>query len=166
MAYHAEDRVGGTAIDPEPTFRCILVPTDFSSTAEQAWAIAKRLGAAVGAELVLLHVLVETPLYSEGPLSGARVREVYKAAAEWAEKEMAGWAEAARAAGFAVRTLVKTGAPHEVIVRAAAELGADLIVLGTHGRGGINRALLGSVADRVVRLAACPVLTVRERPAR
>lgn len=90
---------------------------------------------------------------------------MYKAAAAWAEKELAAWVETAREAGLTVRTLVKTGAPHEVIVAAADELGADLIVLGTHGRGGINRALLGSVADRVVRLAACPVVTVRERPA-
>jgi nucleotide-binding universal stress UspA family protein len=114
---------------------------------------------------VLLHVLVETPLYSEGPLSGHRTREVYKAAAAWAEKELAGWARGAHDAGLTVRTVVKTGAPHDVIVAVATELGADLIVLGTHGRGGINRALLGSVADRVVRLAACPVITVRERAA-
>lgn len=111
---------------------------------------------------MLLHVLVEMPLYSEGPMSGARVREVYKAAAAWAEKELSSWATAAADAGLSVQTLLRTGAPHEVIVAAAVELGADLIVLGTHGRGGINRALLGSVADRVVRLAACPVLTVRE----
>lgn len=53
------------------------------------------------------------------------------------------------------------GVPFEEIVRAAAEESADLIVMGTHGRRGLNRLLLGSVADRVIRLAACPVLTVR-----
>jgi nucleotide-binding universal stress UspA family protein len=57
---------------------------------------------------------------------------------------------------------LRSGVPHQEIVALARDERADLIVIGTHGRGGINRALLGSVADRVVRLAPCPVLTVRE----
>ena len=59
--------------------------------------------------------------------------------------------------------IVRTGVPHKEIVAAAAREKADVIVLGTQGRGGLARARVGSVADRVIRLAPCPVLTVRER---
>jgi nucleotide-binding universal stress UspA family protein len=58
--------------------------------------------------------------------------------------------------------VLKTGVPHAEIVGAAAQEHSNLIVMGTHGRGGLDRALLGSVTDRVVRLASCPVVTVRE----
>ena len=57
--------------------------------------------------------------------------------------------------------VMRTGVPHEEIVALATDELADLLVIGTHGRGGVSRALIGSVADRVVRLAPCPVLTVR-----
>ncbi|MGH7400110.1 MAG: universal stress protein, partial [Candidatus Rokuibacteriota bacterium] len=60
------------------------------------------------------------------------------------------------------RPALRTGAAHREVVALATDERADLIVIGTHGRGGVDRALLGSVADRVVRLAPCPVLTVRE----
>ena len=59
-------------------YRRILVPTDFSSVSEQAWRVARELARTTGAELVLLHVLVEAPLYSESPVSGPRLREVYE----------------------------------------------------------------------------------------
>ena len=57
---------------------------------------------------------------------------------------------------------MQAGAPHEEIVRTAEEKHVGMIVMGTHGRGGLNRMILGSVADRVIRLAPCPVLTVRQ----
>jgi nucleotide-binding universal stress UspA family protein len=63
---------------------------------------------------------------------------------------------------LATRWLLRTGVPHEEIARAATEERADYIVIGTRGRGGLERALLGSVADRVVRTAPCPVVTVRQ----
>jgi nucleotide-binding universal stress UspA family protein len=146
----------------ERVFHRILVPTDFSRQSERAWATARRLARAVGADVVLLHVFVETPLYSEVPLSGDRVREAYSAARLWVEDQLEQWAATARAEGVGVKTLLRTGVPHEHIAEAASDEGADLIAIGTHGRGGINRLLLGSVADRVIRLAACPVLAVRE----
>ncbi len=142
-------------------FRRLLVPVDFSPPSEAAWAVARRLAGAVGAEVVLLHVTVEAPLYAEGPFTGARARDFYAAARAWAEKTLEQWAAAARAEGLAVRALVRAGVPHREILAVAGEAGIDLIVIGTHGRGGLERALIGSVADRVVRLAACPVLTVR-----
>lgn len=145
-----------------PAFYRILVPVDFSACSEEAWAAAQRAAGSAASELVLLHVLVEAPLFSEGPLSRGRAADVYAAMRRWAESELEGWADKARAAGLTVRTALRTGTPYREIVEAATDERADLVVLGTHGRGGINRALLGSVADRVIRLAPCPVLSVRE----
>jgi nucleotide-binding universal stress UspA family protein len=142
-------------------FERIVVPTDFSVGSEEAWRVARRLAATAGAELVLVHVFVETPLYGEGPFSAERSREFYRAARTWVEEQLEQWAAAARGAGLKVRTAVRTGAPHREIVTAAADERASIIVLGTHGRGGLERALLGSVADRVIRTAPCPVLSVR-----
>jgi nucleotide-binding universal stress UspA family protein len=139
----------------------LLHPTDFSECAEHARDQALGLARALGAELILLHVSVEAPLYGEGLLGMAETERVYEAQRKWAETELAARAAALGQTGVAVRWLRRTGVPHEEIVEAAGDEQADMIVIGTHGRGGLNRVLLGSVADRVVRLAPCPVLTVR-----
>ena len=112
---------------------------------------------------MLLHVRVEASLYSEGPFAGRRVRDVYREAAEWAGRHLDAFSARARSAGLDVRAEVCSGVPHREIVARARALRADLIVMGTQGRGGLERSLLGSVADRVVRTAPCPVLTVRGR---
>lgn len=142
-------------------FHRIVVPTDFSSQAEDAWAVARRVAKALSAELVLVHVAVEVQLFSEGPFAGERVRGVYESARAWVEKKLEQWAAEARAEGLPVRTQLRAGVPYREIVAIAADERADLIVIGTHGRGGVDRALLGSVADPVIRLAPCPVLSVR-----
>jgi nucleotide-binding universal stress UspA family protein len=142
-------------------FHHILVPTDFSTPSERAWATAQRLARVLGADLVLLHVFIELPLYSELPLSGERVREVYSVGRTWAADQLERWAAAARAEGIVVKTLVRTGIAHDEIVQTASDEGADLIAIGTHGRGGLNRLMVGSVCDRVIRLSSCPVLAVR-----
>ncbi len=143
-------------------FYRIVVPTDFSTCAEEAWGLAQRLAAAFGSELVLVHVLVEASLFEEGPFSMDRTRHVYEAARKWAEESLEEWAGKARGKGLTVRPVLRTGVPYREVVAVATDELADLVLMGTHGRGGINRALLGSVADRVIRLAPCPVLTVRE----
>jgi len=147
------------------SFSRILVPTDFSAGSEAAWRAAQRLAGALGAELVLLHVFVETPLFFEGPFAGERVREVYASARAWVQEQLDKWAADARATGRTVRAALRTGVPYQEIVAAARDEGADLVVLGTHGRGGLDRALLGSVADRVIRTAPCPVMTIRDASA-
>lgn len=146
----------------EAVFRTIVVPTDFSAQSECAWRLACRLAHATGASLVLAHVLVEAPLFSEGPFGAERVRDVYAAAQAWAEGRLAEWVDAARAEGLEVRSSLRVGTAHRELLALVATEGADLVVVGTHGRGGLDRALLGSVADRLVRLAPCPVLAVRE----
>jgi nucleotide-binding universal stress UspA family protein len=143
-------------------FHRIVVPTDFSGCSEEAWKLARRLAAAPGSELVLAHVLTEVPLYGEGVLNIETARKVREGARHWAETTLEDWVGKARAEGLSARSTILTGVPHQEIVALAQDERADLVVIGTRGRGGINRALLGSVADRVVRLAPCPVLTVRE----
>ena len=142
-------------------FYRIVVPTDFSPNAEPAWALAQRLATALESEVVLTHVLVEAPFWSEGPFTSEQMRSMFAANRQWAIDKLDEMARAARASGLRARTALRTGKPHDEIVLLATDEQADLIVIGTHGRGGLNRAFLGSVADRVVRLAPCPVLTVR-----
>ena len=143
-------------------FYRIVVPTDFSSCSEEAWRLAQRLAGMSGAELVLTHVLTEAPLFREGPFIMPKVREVFEAARSFADAALEEWAAKARAEGLAARAALRSGVAYQEIVALAVDERADLIVIGTHGRGGVDRALLGSVADRVIRLAPCPVLAVRE----
>jgi nucleotide-binding universal stress UspA family protein len=143
-------------------FYRIIVPTDFSSCSEEAWRLAQRLAGMSGAELVLTHVLTEAPLFREGPFIMPKVREVFEAARSFADAALQEWVAKARAEGLSARAALRSGVAYQEIVTLAVDERADLIVIGTHGRGGIDRALLGSVADRVIRLAPCPVLTVRE----
>jgi nucleotide-binding universal stress UspA family protein len=142
-------------------FHRIVVPTDFSDCAKEAWAVANRIATAPGCELVLTHVLTEVPLYGEGVLSVETARMVREGARAWAAATLDEWVEKARAEGRAARCTLRTGVPFQEIVALATDERADLLVIGTHGRGGLSRALLGSVADRVIRLAPCPVLSVR-----
>lgn len=97
----------------------------------------------------------------EGPLSGEGVRDFSEAGREWAAR-LEEWASAARGAGRKVRTMLRVGVPYREVVAAARDEHADLVLLATHGRGQIHRLLVGSVADRVIRMAPCPVLTVKE----
>jgi nucleotide-binding universal stress UspA family protein len=139
----------------------LVHPTDFSDCADAAQAVALRLARRVRGEVVLLHVAVEAPLHSEGPLNRKAVRQVYAAQRKWAMKTLEERTAAIRKRGVAARWLLRSGVPAEEIAKASVAEAADLVVLGTHGRAGLERALLGSVADRVIRTAPCPVLTVR-----
>ena len=139
----------------------ILCATDFSDAGQAAEAHAVSLARALGAELVYLHVNHETPLYGAGPLGTADVERVYEAQRRWASDTLAARVAAAQARGLRGRSVLRSGSPHAEIVAACASEGADMIVIGTHGRSGLDRLLMGSVAERVVRTAPCPVLTVR-----
>jgi nucleotide-binding universal stress UspA family protein len=139
----------------------ILYATDFSESAEPAQAQAIRLARALGTDMVILHAAVEVPLFGEWPFSMSEVERVYEAQKQWAAGMLEERARAAREQGVEARMELRSGVPFEVIIDTATELGAEMIVIGTHGRSGLQRFLLGSVAERVVRLAPCPVLTVR-----
>jgi nucleotide-binding universal stress UspA family protein len=145
-------------------FRRILSATDFSDTAETAWELACELARVHRAELVLVHVFVELPVYSE--VAVTTIQRVWEEQRLWIAQQLAERVEATTARGIVARYLLRTGAAAEEIGRAATDQAADLVVVGTHGRTGINRMLIGSVAERVVRIAPCPVLTVKPRPTR
>lgn len=138
----------------------IVHPTDFSDVAEHAQAQAIRLARLLGAELILLHVAVETSLFGEGA-GMVEVEKVYAAQRQWAEQALASRAAAAIEAGVTARWVLTVGTPVDEIVRFAGAERADFVVIGTHGRTGVDRFLLGSVAERVIRLAPCPVVAVR-----
>jgi len=160
-------------------FTHVLVPTDFSDPAHHALDCALEEATLHRARVTLLHVLApsaETEVYyvtgapaSQGydPVAGARlspsappyptvVRHDYSEDALTQLRDL-------MPAGFrgAWEAEVATGNAAETIVRIAGERNVDLVVMGTHGRTGLQHALLGSVAERVVRLAPCPVLTIR-----
>lgn len=139
----------------------IIHPTDFSVEAQAAEREAARLARRLGGELLLLHVSVETPLYGENAFGMADVKRVYEAQARWAEARLADRADALTKDGVPSRWRRRVGTVHQAICDAAREEAADYIVMGTHGRSGIERLMLGSIADRVVRTAPCPVMTVR-----
>lgn len=138
----------------------IVCPTDFSERAAPAERQAVRLAKALGAELVLAHVGTEAPLWREGFYT-PNVRAVFESQRKWAADTLADRVVALAADGVVARAVVRVGPPWEEIVRLATEEHADMIVMGTQGRTGLDRLLLGSVAERVIRRASCPVLTVR-----
>ena len=138
----------------------IVCPTDFSERAAPAERQAVRLAKALGAELVLAHVGTEAPLWREGFYT-PDVRAVFESQRKWAADTLADRVVALAADGVVARAVVRVGLPWEEIVRLATDEHADMIVMGTQGRTGLDRLLLGSVAERVIRRAPCPVLTVR-----
>ncbi|HEU4367758.1 MAG TPA: universal stress protein [Methylomirabilota bacterium] len=140
--------------------KCLVCATDFSEAAAAAERQAGALARVLGAELLLLHVASEAPLWRE-TLGTPAVRAVFEAQRKWATDTLAERAVALAAQGVSSRSLLKVGVPWEEIVRVAGDEGAEMIVMGTQGRTGLDRLLLGSVAERVVRRAPCPVLTVR-----
>lgn len=137
----------------------ILVPTDFSEHGTKALQYAAAFADQFGAAVELIHVLESVP--PGAMLSYTSLEELNaslrKDAAEKLEELHSIWHEYA----FPVKRTVVEGQPFVEIVKHAREEQADLIVIGTHGRGAIAHMLLGSVAENVVRNAPCPVLTVK-----
>jgi nucleotide-binding universal stress UspA family protein len=129
--------------DPAPPVRDIVFATDFSRCSAVAAKVAADFARTLNARLHVLHVTLA--------VAGKKHVDGLKALKE----EMP--------AHVQVVTAVETGSPAAQIVRYAQSVGADLIILGTHGRTGVSRAILGSVAERVVRTAGCPVLAVPMR---
>jgi predicted phosphoribosyltransferase/nucleotide-binding universal stress UspA family protein len=141
--------------DPAPSlFRTILHPTDLAESSEAALHLACSLARYHGSRLVLLHV-VEVPaaVYAGGVVVDS-VREVNEARTRLQQIR-------AHTPAIMVDCRLAEGEPAEEIVRLAEDQDCDLIVLGTHGRSGLRRLVLGSVAEQVLRQAPCPVLTVK-----
>jgi nucleotide-binding universal stress UspA family protein len=137
----------------------ILVPTDFSHTSDGAVQVAIELAGQFNAELELLHVhQLPAYVFPDGmvPLSPSLLEELQRSV----QAELERHAERGRAVGRKVATRSRIGVVHAEILREAEEGQFDLVVMGTHGRTGIGHVLMGSVAEKVLRRAPCPVLTV------
>jgi nucleotide-binding universal stress UspA family protein len=145
----------------------ILYATDLSSTSEPAWDEARRLGRLFNAEILLLHV-VAPPLVVpvEGYFPPELYEELLRNARHDAEKGFDRLLGSVAGSGLKVRIRLEEGPPASRILEVATQEAADLLVVGTHSRTGLQRAMLGSIADRMVRQATCPVLTVRPIPER
>jgi nucleotide-binding universal stress UspA family protein len=140
----------------------ILVPTDFSPQADQALDYACALAAKLGATVNLVSV-VGIPALGVPELGAAMTASVIDDMVRDNQKSLEALADARRGQATIGQVLLRTGDARDVIPAVAEEIGADLIVIGTHGRRGLSRALLGSVAEYVVRISRVPVLTVRAK---
>jgi len=144
--------------------RRILHPTDFSRASGAAFTRAVAMAKSERAPLLLVHVLAPpVPIAGEGYISPKVYDDLEASAHAYAQKRLAALQAKARTAGVKSVTLLLDGVAHEQIARAAKTKKADVIVIGTHGRTGLAKFFLGSVASRVVAVAPCPVLTVRGR---
>jgi nucleotide-binding universal stress UspA family protein len=145
---------------PTADWKKICCPIDFSDASRAAMELAADLARRFGADLILLHAY-PIPGYTFPDGSVVASPRMMQELAEQAEKHLEEWRREAEAKGAPrVSTAKAIGEPASEILTYAAEQGVELLVLGTHGRTGLEHALLGSVADRVMRRGRCPVLTV------
>jgi|EBPBio282013_DNA_FD.fasta_scaffold10500_4 universal stress protein A len=139
----------------------IFVPVDFSAGSLKALDFAVALARRMGASIMLLHALA--PIYLSGKFDSPRLRPLRAQAFEDAKRRLATLSRRRVRRHVPVRHQVIKGADYAVIIEAAAKTKADLIVMGSEGRSGVNRFLVGSVAEKVFRHAHCPVLIVRNQ---
>jgi nucleotide-binding universal stress UspA family protein len=142
-------------------FTRIVCATDFSDSSEHAQRYAIGLAEVFGAELRLVHV-VELPFLPTYSLAGVPnlalpVEQLEEGARQHLEQAVA----ACRAIHANTEGTVRTGSPFVEVINYAREIEADLIVVGTHGRTGLSHMLIGSVAEKIVRKAPCPVLSIK-----
>lgn len=164
MIMKKRDTAAASAADTwaNPSPKRILVPLDFSEPSKRAACFAREWAALFGAQLYLLHVIEPPPFLSgleDNPLALSN-RDLAQAAKTALEQI----AQEEFPAKTPVSILVRRGKAYAEIVAAARSLAIDLIIIPTHGYRGLERAMLGGTAERVVRLAPCPVLTMRRRP--
>ena len=141
-------------------FTKILMATDFGPESDVALRSCVSLARQLGASIHLLHVVTDPMLTVNTPeLYGIDWEGLRNDIVQHSRESLETAAAALR--DLRIATEVVVGSPAETISRRAADIGADFIVMGTHGRGGLGHLFMGSVAERVIRLASCPVMTVR-----
>jgi nucleotide-binding universal stress UspA family protein len=141
--------------------KLVLAPTDFSDVSVETVARARELAEHFGAELLVLHVIPPIPTLPSDPHYNFEVPAYQEALRENAKRQIEEAAPDPVASGLKSQTLVSYGDPAKEIVRIAEEQSVDMIVIATHGLTGWQHLVFGSVAEKVVRTAKCPVLTVR-----
>ncbi len=148
-----------------PTFTKILAPTDFSEDSKLALSYTVTLAQKFSSEVIVVHVdqpLAPVMVSELNPgLDVSTMNRIAEEGRLLALKELDATTARLRESGVKARGLMRVGAPFLEIINAAQSEGTDLIVMGTHGRTGLAHVLMGSVAERVVNKAPCPVLTVR-----
>ena len=141
--------------------KTILVPTDFSPNADQALDYACELAGKLGATVHLVHAVTSPPSALQVALTEQMIENLLSEDRAVLDKLMRA---RSGVASFGAST-VDIGDPRDLVVNTAKTLGADLIVMGTHGRRGFSRMVMGSVAEDALRNAPCPVLVIREKRA-
>lgn len=147
-------------------YNTILVPTDFSSYSDYATVYARALARDNNTAIHFVHVVDQRNKELAGRIGGAYVSSadleaLYVEIEKHAGERMAKLIERAAAAGLKAEQHLCTGWPSEEIVRVAEEIGADLIVIATHGHSGLNRLVLGSTCEKLIRCSPIPVLSVK-----
>lgn len=147
------------------SFKKLLYATDFSKASARALDEAIKLAKENDAELLVLHVIEPVTAYVTGEDFGSaglymKLEETTK---KEAESSMHKLMDKLQKSKVKAKSLLLKGTPHDQIVKAAKNRNADMIVIGTHGRTGLSKLFMGSVAGKVVSTATCPVLTVRGR---
>jgi nucleotide-binding universal stress UspA family protein len=138
----------------------ILVPIDFSEVSKDVLAHASALAQAFPASLTLVHVAAPDPDFVGYEVGPKHVREYRADELRTEHRELQASADALRDQGIDVKALLIQGPTVEMVLKEAKKLGADAIIIGSHGHGAVHRLLLGSVSEGVLRGAECPVLVV------
>jgi nucleotide-binding universal stress UspA family protein len=152
-----------TLVPATMKLKSILLPMDFSPSAQKALHYALSFAEQFGATITLLNVVEPAVYPTEFGYIPVEIDALHKTMNASARERLAKLAAEQVPPRFRANTLVRVGTPYHEITTAAKELNVDLIVIATHGYTGLKHVLLGSTAERVVRHAPCPVLTVRER---
>lgn len=142
-------------------FKQILATTDLSPESFAAVQYAAHLAEGQGAKLTILHVPQTTTLLFTDFAPPVDLLSLDRTIEAAARETLEAWVRRHVKSKSGVRVVIRAGVTHEVVCKAAAEAGANLIVMATHGRKGIGHVILGSVTERVLREAPCPVLVVR-----
>jgi nucleotide-binding universal stress UspA family protein len=142
--------------------RHVLHATDLSAPSRTAFAAAVTIAKSLNARLTIMYVLAPVvPTFSEQYIDAVTLDQLDKRVRQWTVRQLEKLTGRAKRRGLRATALLRDGDPADQIVRAVRSTKAGLIVMGTHGRRGVPRFFLGSVAERVVANAPCPVVTVR-----
>lgn len=139
----------------------ILFPTDFSEGSFHALPYAADLSKHYNAKLYILHIVYDVFKATDSHIPHVSADELYREISDWAKKEIDSCCVEEIRGLSKVEKLIQQGIPHEEIINFAAKEKIDMIIMGTYGKKGIERFIFGSTAEKVVRNAPCPVMTVR-----
>lgn len=141
------------------SLRQLLVPIDFTETSDRALDYAIELARKFEAKVMVMHAY-QIPVYGFPDSAYITAADVATQISNAAQQKLDSIVEARKGSGVEVLAMLRDGVPWEEINTVAAEVHADLVIIGTHGRRGLARALLGSVAENVIRTATLPVLVI------